>query len=83
MAMTILIMSIQSLYLLVLLYDTKIRQETPPGSRLDYAYLIKELHGTCAIAHQCEAPTPFTELLIRWTLFTILGFKPAILGSAA
>ena len=38
------------------LYKVKIfRQETPSSLRLDGAYLIKELDGTCVIAYQPEA----------------------------
>ena len=59
------------------------RQETPPGSSLDRTDLIKELDGTCVMAQQCEAPTDTTELLTRWTWFTLQGFKPATLKSAA
>ena len=59
------------------------RQETPPGSRLDRTYLIKELDGTCVMAHQREAPTDTTELLTRLTWFTLPGFEPATLKSVA
>ena len=59
------------------------RQETLPGLRLNHAYLIKELDGTCVMAHQREAPTDTTELLTRLTWFTLPGFKPATLKSAA
>ena len=44
---------------------TTLRQEIPPGSRLDRTDLIKELDGTCIMAHQREAPTDTTELLTR------------------
>ena len=37
--------------------------KTSSGSRLDRAYLIKELDGTYVMAHQREAPTSTTELL--------------------
>ena len=43
------------------------KQETPPGSRLDRTYLIKDLDGTCVMAHQREASTDITELLTRLT----------------
>ena len=59
------------------------RQETPPGSRLDRTDLIKELDGTCVMAHQREAPTDTTELLTRLTWFTLPGFEPATLKSVA
>ena len=59
------------------------RQETPPGPRLYRAYLIKEFDGTCIMAHQREAPTETTELLTRVTGFTLPGFEPATLKSAA
>ena len=62
---------------------TCFRQETPPGSRPGRAYLIKELDGTCVIAHQREASTVTTELLTRLTWFTLPGFEPATLKSAA
>ena len=39
------------------------REETHPGSRLDHAYPIKELYGTCDMTHQREARTAITELL--------------------
>ena len=39
------------------------RQETPSGSRLDRAYLIKEL-DTCVMAHQREAPTDTTDTVV-------------------
>ena len=35
--------------------------------RLDRTYLIKELDGTCVMAHQRESPTDTTELLTRLT----------------
>ena len=54
-----------------------------PGSRLDHAYLIKELYSTCIMAHQCEAPKATTELLTQLTWFTLPGFEPATLESAA
>ena len=50
------------------------RQEHPPGSRLDRAYLIKKLDGTCIMAHQHQAPTAITVTL---TWFTLPGFEPA------
>ena len=59
------------------------RQETPPGLRLDRTYLIKELDGTCVMAHQREALTDTTELLTRLTWFTLPGFEPATLKSVA
>ena len=52
-------------------------------ARLDRAYLIKELDGTYVMAHQPEAPTDTTELLTRLTWFTLPGFEPATLKSAA
>ena len=57
------------------------RQETPPGSRLDRTYLIKELDNTCVMAHQFEALTDTSELLTRLTWFTLPGFEPATLGT--
>ena len=60
-----------------------VRQETPPGSRRDCTYLIKELDGTSVMAHQREAPTDTTELLTRLTWFTLPGIEPATLKSAA
>ena len=59
------------------------RQETPPDSRLDRSYLIKELDGTCVIAQQREALIDTTELLTRFTWFTLPGFELATLKSAA
>ena len=59
------------------------RQETPLGSRLDRTYLIKELDGKRVMAHKYEAPTDTNELLTRLTWFTLSGFKPATLKSAA
>ena len=59
------------------------RQETPPGSRLDGTYLIKELDSKCIMAHQREAPTDTTKLLTRLTWFTLPGFEPATLTAAA
>ena len=38
-------------------YKLIFRQETPPGSRLNCAYLSKKLNSTCIMAHQCEAST--------------------------
>ena len=54
-----------------------------PGSRLDCAYLIKELDSTCIMAHKPEAPTDTTELLTTLTWFTLPGFKPATLNSVS
>ena len=59
------------------------RQETPPGLRLDLAYLIEKSDGTCVMLHQHEALTKTTELLTRLTWFTLPRFKPATNGSAA
>ena len=59
------------------------RQETPPGSRRDCTYLIKELDGTSVMAHQREAPKNTTDLLKRLTWFTLPGFEPPALKSAA
>ena len=59
------------------------RQETPPGPRLVGSDLIKELDDTCVMAHQHEALTDTSELLTRFTWFTLPGFEPATLGSAA
>ena len=42
-----------------------VRQETPPGLGLDHTYLIKELDGTCVMAHQREASTVTTEVLTQ------------------
>ena len=56
------------------------RQETLPGSRLDRAYLIKELDGTCVLAHQREAPKDTTKILTRLSWFTLPGFEPATLN---
>ena len=39
------------------------RHETPAGSRLNLAYLIKELDGTYIMVHQHEAHAATTELL--------------------
>ena len=63
--------------------QNKIREETPPGSILEHAYLIKELYCTCIMAHQSEALTDNTELLTWWTWFTVPGFEPATIGSVA
>ena len=66
-----------------LMLSATFRQETPLGSRLECTDLIKELNGTCVMAHQHEAPTDTTELLTRLTWFTLPGFEPATLGSAS
>jgi hypothetical protein len=42
---------------------THFRWDTPPGLRIEHTNLIKNLNGTCVIAHQCEAHTDTTELL--------------------
>ena len=47
--------------------DSFFKQETPPGSRLGFAYLIKELDGICVMAHQREAATGTTEVLTQLT----------------
>ena len=44
---------------------------------------LTALDGTCAKAHKREAPTDTTELPKQLTWFTLQGFKPATLGSAA
>ena len=61
----------------------KFQKENPPGLRLDFSYFIKELDGTCIMAHKREAHTATTELLTWLTWFTLPGFEPATLGSAA
>ena len=55
------------------------RQETPLGSRLHHAFLIKELVGTYIMAHQREAPTASIELLTPFHWLTLPGLQP--LGS--
>ena len=55
------------------------RQKTPPGSSLDRTYLIKELDGTCVMAHQREAPTDretakFLHLICLTFLFIVSYF---------
>jgi hypothetical protein len=49
------------------------RQETPPGSRLDRTYLIKELDGTCVMAHQREAP------VLPKSMYCLSFFRPRAL----
>ena len=57
------------------IYSTSFRQESHPGSRLDSAYLIKEVEGTCIMAYQREDRTASTELLTKLTWFTLPGSK--------
>ena len=68
---------------LLYLSNGNFQTETPPGPRLGRTDFIKKLDGTYIMAHQCEAPTDTTELLTRLTWFTLPGFEPATLKSAA
>ena len=63
--------------------ENNFQKGTPPGSRPDLAYLIKELDGTWEMANQREAPTDTAELLTRLTWPTLSGLEPATLGSVA
>ena len=61
---------------LSLLFAQIFRQKTPPASRLNGAYLLKELYGTCAMAHRREAPTATT---VTVDLVQLPVFEPGTL----